>query len=68
MVLTIEPGIYVPHDSMDVAPRWRGVGIRIEDDVVITRAGHEVLTSDAPKLVADVTRAMKPRSKRARAA
>ena len=32
------------------------------------RAGHEVLTSDAPKLVADVTRAMKPRSKRARAA
>jgi Xaa-Pro aminopeptidase len=45
MVFTIEPGLYVPADDRSVAPRWRGIGIRIEDDVLITRQGHEVLTS-----------------------
>jgi len=66
MVLTIEPGIYVPPGAADVAPRWRGVGIRIEDDVVITRSGGETLTDDAPKSVVDVMRAMK-KPRRARA-
>ncbi len=63
MVLTIEPGIYIPpgEPSAHLPPRWRGVGIRIEDDVHITRDGHEVLTADAPKSVADMTRAMKRR-------
>jgi Xaa-Pro aminopeptidase len=61
MVLTIEPGIYVQPREADVPVRWRGIGIRIEDDVVITRAGHEVLTTDAPKSVADVTRTMRRR-------
>ncbi|NLA67797.1 MAG: M24 family metallopeptidase [Gammaproteobacteria bacterium] len=44
MVYTIEPGIYVRPDDTSVAAKWRGIGIRTEDDVAITRDGHEVLT------------------------
>jgi len=68
MVLTIEPGIYIPRSevSAHLPPRWRGIGIRVEDDVLISRGGHEVLTAEAPKSVADVTRTMKkPRRVRA---
>ncbi|MEN5118840.1 aminopeptidase P N-terminal domain-containing protein [Luteimonas sp. TWI662] len=45
MVYTIEPGLYVPADDTSVDAKWRGIGIRTEDDVLITRAGHEVLTA-----------------------
>jgi len=45
MVLTIEPGLYVPPGAEGVDPKWHGIGIRIEDDVLITDAGHEVLTA-----------------------
>ncbi len=44
MVFTIEPGLYVSPDDTSVEPRWRGIGIRIEDDVLITAEGHRVLT------------------------
>ena len=44
MVFTIEPGLYVSPDDTSVAEKWRGIGIRTEDDVVITRDGHRVLT------------------------
>ena len=44
MVFTIEPGLYVSPDDASVEPRWRGIGIRIEDDVLITDDGHRVLT------------------------
>ena len=54
MVMTIEPGIYVAPDNERVAKKWRGIGIRIEDDVVITKDGNEVLTSGVPKSVADI--------------
>lgn len=54
MVLTIEPGIYVQPDCETVDPKWRGIGIRIEDDVLVTRQGHEVLTSGVPKTIADI--------------
>ncbi|MFK2902898.1 aminopeptidase P N-terminal domain-containing protein [Dyella ginsengisoli] len=49
MVVTVEPGIYVPPDDRSVPERWRGIGIRIEDDVAVTRRGHEVLTAAVPK-------------------
>ena len=45
MVFTIEPGLYVAHDDTSVDAKWRGIGIRTEDDVLITRTGHEVLTA-----------------------
>lgn len=53
MVLTVEPGIYVAEDA-DVDPKWRGIGIRIEDDVVVTAGAPENLTEAIPKTVADV--------------
>jgi Xaa-Pro aminopeptidase len=53
MVLTIEPGIYV-NASDDLPERFHDVGIRIEDDVVITDGTPEVITSDVPKSVQEV--------------
>lgn len=53
-VLTIEPGIYIGADLEEVDERWRGIGIRIEDDVAVTERGPEVLTAGVPKEVADV--------------
>src|SRR5690606_36948567 len=54
MVLTVEPGIYVAPDNEQVPKKWRGIGIRIEDDVVVTKEGCEVLTEGVPKRVADI--------------
>jgi len=51
MVMTIEPGIYIPASTRGVPKRMRNIGVRIEDDVVVTRAGVEVLTCNAPKAV-----------------
>ena len=48
MVVTVEPGIYVAPDLKGVPARWRGIGIRIEDDVVVTDGDPEVLTSHVP--------------------
>jgi Xaa-Pro aminopeptidase len=47
-VLTVEPGLYVA-EGADVDPRFRGLGVRIEDDVLVTAEGHDVLSGDIPK-------------------
>lgn len=49
MVLTVEPGLYIPAHSKGVAKKWWNIGIRIEDDVLVTRSGRDVLSKDAPK-------------------
>jgi Xaa-Pro aminopeptidase len=58
MVLTIEPGLYVAPDDEHAPAALRGLGIRIEDDVVITADGHENLTRAIPKTPADVEASM----------
>jgi Xaa-Pro aminopeptidase len=54
MVMTIEPGIYIAPDNANVDKKWRGIGVRIEDDVVVTKEGCDILTSGVPKTVADI--------------
>jgi Xaa-Pro aminopeptidase len=51
MVITVEPGLYIASDAPDVPSELRGIGVRIEDDVLVTEAGHEVLTAACPKTV-----------------
>jgi len=54
MVLTVEPGLYVPSGEEGAAGPWAGIGVRIEDDILVTAHGHEVLTSALPTRAADV--------------
>jgi Xaa-Pro aminopeptidase len=54
MVITIEPGLYIATDAADVPPELRGIGVRIEDDLVITEAGNEVLTAACPKEIEEL--------------
>ena len=51
MVLTVEPGLYFAawREDVEVPARWSGIGIRIEDDVLVTSNGPEVLSADCPK-------------------
>jgi Xaa-Pro aminopeptidase len=57
MVITVEPGLYIALDDTTAPAALRGIGVRIEDDVVITPDGHEVLTAACPKEVEDLERA-----------
>jgi Xaa-Pro aminopeptidase len=54
MVLTIEPGLYVAPDDESVDEKWRGIGIRIEDDVLVTDTDHRVLSAEVPKTVEEI--------------
>ena len=49
MALTVEPGLYIAPGRRDVPKRWWGIGVRIEDDVIVTKDGHDVLTADLPR-------------------
>jgi Xaa-Pro aminopeptidase len=54
MVLTVEPGLYVAAGDTEAPPEYRGIGIRIEDDILITETGNQNLTSGVPKEVAEI--------------
>ena len=56
MVITVEPGLYIPDIASfkDVKKDWRGIGIRIEDDVLIEKNGNNVLTAAVPKTIEDI--------------
>ncbi|MFQ5470609.1 MAG: Xaa-Pro aminopeptidase [Gammaproteobacteria bacterium] len=54
MVLTVEPGIYIPAGTKGVAKKWWDIGVRIEDDVLVTRDGHEILSKNVPKSVDEI--------------
>lgn len=59
MVLTIEPGIYIS-ESDEVDPKWWNIGIRIEDDVLVTPKGHRVLSQSIPKTITEIETLMRP--------
>ena len=59
MVLTVEPALYIPEDMTrvnghNIAKKWRGIGIRIEDDVLVTSKGYDILSKDVPKTRQDI--------------
>lgn len=54
MVLTVEPGLYIPLGAKGVAKKWQGIGIRIEDDVLVTKGEPDVLSKDVPKHVDEI--------------
>lgn len=58
MVMTVEPGIYISPQNEHVDEKWRGIGIRIEDDVLVTRDGYEILSAGVPKSVAEIEQLM----------
>ena len=62
MVTTVEPGLYLSATLKDLPKQWWNIGIRIEDDVLVTETGHEILTAEAPKSVAAVEAIMRERS------
>jgi Xaa-Pro aminopeptidase len=58
MVRTIEPGIYISADIPGVHKRWHNIGVRIEDDVLVTEKGNEVLSQALPKTLSDIEKIM----------
>jgi Xaa-Pro aminopeptidase len=58
MVLTVEPGIYIAAGSEGVAEKWWDIGVRIEDDILVTKTGCEVLSAKAPKTIEDIEQLM----------
>jgi Xaa-Pro aminopeptidase len=59
IVTTIEPGLYIAPDDHSVEERWRGIGVRIEDDVLVTEDGARVLTSAVPKEIDEIEALMR---------
>ncbi len=59
MVLTVEPGIYIS-ESEDIDPKWWNIGVRIEDDVLVTAKGNRVLSATIPKTISEIESLMQP--------
>src|SRR4029078_11229697 len=66
MVLTVEPGLYFQLDDLTVPKRYRGIGVRIEDDVLVTAKGYVNLSKDIPSKAVDVEGWMKKIWKKAK--
>jgi Xaa-Pro aminopeptidase len=49
MILTVEPGFYIQADDTLFSPEYRGIGVRIEDDVLVTQSGAKILSSGLPR-------------------
>ena len=58
MVMTVEPGIYIAPDTKDIPDQYRGIGVRIEDDVLVTQNGPRVLSKKAPKQPEEIEQLM----------
>jgi Xaa-Pro aminopeptidase len=58
MVLTVEPGIYISADIPGVHKRWHNIGVRIEDNILVTKTGRRVLSDCIPKTIADIESVM----------
>ena len=58
LVMTVEPGIYIPAGTPGVPRRWWNIGVRIEDDVAVTAGGFELLTDGLPRTPAEIERVM----------
>jgi Xaa-Pro aminopeptidase len=54
MCFTVEPGLYVPFDDLEAPEEYRGLGVRIEDNILITESGHEVMTTGVPKEIEEL--------------
>ena len=61
MVITVEPGIYIPANS-PCDPKWWRIGVRIEDDILITSTGYELLSAKTPRKIKDIEKLMKEKS------
>jgi len=61
MVLTVEPGLYIPPDDKSAPAKYRGIGIRIEDDVLVTKDGNHNLTAKVPKEIDEIEALMSKR-------
>lgn len=59
MIITVEPGIYISPKAKNVAKKWRGINIRIEDDVLVTPKGHTVLSGKIPKEISAIEKVMR---------
>jgi Xaa-Pro aminopeptidase len=59
MIFTIEPGLYFPSCDKSIRKELQGIGIRIEDDILITKTGHEIITSQIPKEIKEIEEACK---------
>jgi len=62
MALTVEPGIYIPKDANDVDAKWRGIGVRIEDVILVTQEGNRNMSEKLPRAVKDVEAVLKKRN------
>jgi Xaa-Pro aminopeptidase len=58
MVMTVEPGLYIAPDTKDIPEKYLGIGVRIEDDVLVTKDGNRILSSKAPKQAEEIEELM----------